>query len=376
MKPIEVTPVNPLISHCKIKVCYVGENRNGSSITKEVATNIGKTLPGSPIVGFYNEETGDFEGHNEELVVREDKIYFKSLTRPYGFVDLNADVWFENSMDGDEEHEYLMTEGYLWTGQYPEARLVLEHGKGQSMELDEESVKGDWSKDTNSNREFFIINEAIISKLCILGDDVEPCFEGASISKFSFDEGFKAQLFSFMEQMKEVLEKGETYMENEKDTLLEEEVLPEVNEEEVAAPEVSVTYNLDEIPEYTELVSKYTALENDNASLQANIASLEEELGSLRAFKYNVEKKDKETMIASFYMLSDEDKADVIANIDNYSLDEIEAKLSVICVRNKVNFSLDNNTPENTTFNVTDDMDDGSVPAWIKAVQSVAKKNK
>ena len=35
---INVTPVNPLISQCEIKVCYVGEdpNRNGSIITKEV----------------------------------------------------------------------------------------------------------------------------------------------------------------------------------------------------------------------------------------------------------------------------------------------------------------------------------------------------
>ena len=40
-------------------------------------------------------------------------------------------------------------------------------------------------------------------------------------------------------------------------------------------------------------------------------------------------------------MLSDEDKKDVIDNIDTYSLDEIEAKLSIICVRNKVSFNLE-----------------------------------
>ena len=34
---IEVTPVNPLISKCQIKICYVGDapNRNRSVITKE-----------------------------------------------------------------------------------------------------------------------------------------------------------------------------------------------------------------------------------------------------------------------------------------------------------------------------------------------------
>lgn len=36
---VNLTPLNPLISKCEIKVCYVGEtpNRNGSVITKEVA---------------------------------------------------------------------------------------------------------------------------------------------------------------------------------------------------------------------------------------------------------------------------------------------------------------------------------------------------
>ena len=68
--PIEifdVTPLNPLISKCNIKVCYVGDepNRNGSVITKAVAKDMAKSLPGSPIVGYYNENTEDFEGHNQ-----------------------------------------------------------------------------------------------------------------------------------------------------------------------------------------------------------------------------------------------------------------------------------------------------------------------
>ena len=46
---IELTSINPLISKCKIKVCYVGDtpNRNKSIITKETAKQIANTLPGS-----------------------------------------------------------------------------------------------------------------------------------------------------------------------------------------------------------------------------------------------------------------------------------------------------------------------------------------
>jgi hypothetical protein len=70
--PIEIinlTPLNPLISRCQIKVCYVGEqpNRNRSVITKDVARQLANSLPGSPIVGFYNEAKGDFEEHSKVI---------------------------------------------------------------------------------------------------------------------------------------------------------------------------------------------------------------------------------------------------------------------------------------------------------------------
>ena len=44
---INITKMNnPLLSKCEIKVLYVGKNRNGSFISKEVATEMAKTLPG------------------------------------------------------------------------------------------------------------------------------------------------------------------------------------------------------------------------------------------------------------------------------------------------------------------------------------------
>ena len=65
-----------------------------------------------------------------------------------------------------------------------------------------------------------------------------------------------------------------------------------------------------------------------------------------------------------------EDKKEVIENIDSYSLDDIEAKLSILCVRNKVSFSEEEEqTPAANpmTYNVTG-MEEDNVPAWIKAV--------
>ena len=81
-------------------------------------------------------------------------------------------------------------------------------------------------------------------------------------------------------------------------------------------------------------------------------------------------------MIDQFFMLSDEDKADVIANIDTYSVDDIEAKLSIICVRNKVSFDLDENkqNSEPTVYNLNEQMEeDLAIPAWVKSLRQTAK---
>ena len=147
---INVQPLNPLISKCQIKVCYVGEqpNRNKSVITKEVATKMANSLPGSPIVGFFNEDKKDFEEHNRTIDIHNGQFEIKDATRPYGFVDLNAKCWFQKYIDDDSvEREYLVTEGYLWTGQYPECKRSVEQGNNQSMELDNKRIDAYWTKD-------------------------------------------------------------------------------------------------------------------------------------------------------------------------------------------------------------------------------------
>lgn len=417
---INLEPLNPLISKCQIKVCYVGEepNRNGTIITKETAKEMANSLPGCPIVGFFNEEKEDFEEHNKIIDISNGKWEIKDTTRPYGFVDLNAKAWFQKFEDDGVEHEYLMTEGYLWTGQYPETKRILARGNNQSMELDGEHLEGRWTEHGNDEPSFFIINEAIISKLCILGEDVEPCFEGASITnvQFSFDDSFKQAWYSMVNQVNELLNKGGTPVakKDTKDVTLEnsldqpEEVIEDVKEEPVEpsieepvvepvveevvegeqnpAPAVEpstdgeipavegtpaeetpvVAYVLEEIPEYV-------ALKEENETLKTQLAEL-------TAFKQASERKDKEAMIESFYMLSDEDKKDVVEHIDEYSLDDIEAKLSIICVRNKVSFNLDDNKgnePAPIVYNLEGSVSkDETTPAWVKAVRSVAKNKK
>ena len=435
LQPLDI---NPLMSSCEIKVLYLGENRNHSYITKEVASEMAKTLRGAPIVGYYKEEKEDFADHGDRVIFDDEGVKFECLTRPYGFVAPDAQVWFQKFEDTDEfgnkiEREYLMTTGYLWTGQYEECKSVIEEGKGQSMELDDETLDGHWSTNTQTGMDFFIINDAMFSKLCILGDDVEPCFEGASVTKpevsTSFtkvDDTFKKTLYTMMQDLKFALEGGLSKMDNEENKV--ETPVEEVETVETETPVEEVKENTEEVPtteeeavETTEPEAapadaesefkksdededekdesedndssdedeedkdkKYSLLEADYNELKDKYAKLEEDYNGLVEFKNAIEDKEKDELIKSFYMLSDEDKKEVIENKSKYSKDEIEAKLSVICVRKKVNFDLDDSSKnedkveneDNAAVTYTLDDVESSVPAWISALRNTQKSRK
>lgn len=422
MEFINATKVSPLISHVQIKVCYVGQkpNRNGTVITKEVAEKLGENLPGTPIVGYYNEDNKDFEGHNREVVVENNTFKVIDTTKPYGFVDIGAKVWFQKFLDDDVEHEYLCTEGYIWTDIYEESQRIISQGNNQSMELHSKSEKGFWTKDANSGNRIFIISDGLIEKLCILGQNVEPCFEGSQIKSFSLTSPefaeFKATMFSMISELKGILSnKGGSDA-----TMNDENKNPQVTEDEISAGAESYAkkdeedknkdknqsennnssekqndnsdsskndekkededkkkkdknYELAEIAEYVALQLQFSELQNKYSALEQENSGMKQELETLRAFKLTTDRKDKQSMIDSFYMLSDEDKKDVLDHIDTYSLDDIEAKLSIICVRNKVSFSLEEDDSQlslaQKMFNLNNIDNSDNAPAWVQAVR-------
>ena len=460
LKPLDI---NPLMSSCEIKVLYLGENRNRSYINEEVATEMAKTLRGAPIVGYFRTEKEDFADHGNRMIIDDEGIKFECMTRPYGFVDPAAKVWFQTFEDTDEFgnkviRKYLMTTGYLWTGQYEECKVATEEGRPHSMELDEKTLNGHWATNPDKGMDFFIINDAIFSKLCILGDDVEPCFEGSSVtapkvsSNFTkIDDEFKKTLFSMMQELQFALQGGqqmenevkvpetevveetsavaveqntdsvpteesivETPVENdfaaskkdedenedEKSSNDEEKEEPseddeekkkcfkkEDEEEKEEKPEEEKSEENSDAPvdekkgeEDEEKKKKYELLETEFAALQEKYSELEAKYNELVEFKAQVEDAKKDEMISKFYFLSDNDKKEVVENKSKYSLDEIEAKLSVICVRNKVNFDLDDNSKNDinteasdvTTYSLSNEGE--AVPAWITAVKNNQKK--
>lgn len=427
LKPCDI---NPLMSECVIKVLYEGENRNHSFLSKATIAEMAKTLRGCPIVGWYKESKEDFADHGQVVTFDDEGVHVDIKTVPYGFVAPDAQVWFKEFQETDAEgnsvlRNYLMTTGYLWTGQFEECKVVTQDpdGRPHSMELDEERTEGYWTNQINSNYEIFIITDSVFSKLCILGSDVEPCFEGSDIKSFyslkDADNKFSRTLFSMMEDLKKTLEGGATMptenVENVQMTAEEPATefevggeTPEVTVENTepatgpeAAPAATEYENLDnnqqEEPAENDIIvegenpsvstetefskneektvsyAEYTALVEERDALQARVDAL-----SAECAKYQEAEKDE--VIAQFSMLSDEDKKNVIANKANLTALEIKSQLALIGFEKGVNFSKateedSKESEEAAPVTYTVQESNEGLSAIVRAIQEANKEN-
>ena len=159
--------LSPVLSKARCRIFYKYENRNGTYITDEFAEKLINSLPYTPVKGIYDEFNGDYTDHGEK----------RNLGRIYGIVPENPNFSWENHLDEDGvERQYACTDVYIFSALYEEAGQIV--GKSQSMELYQPSIKGDWT--IINGKKLFKFEDGCFLGLQVLGDEVEPCFEGAS----------------------------------------------------------------------------------------------------------------------------------------------------------------------------------------------------
>ena len=152
------------IGRCRIFYKYA--NRNGSYITDEFAEKLIASLPYTPVKGIFDAEENDYTDHGQ----------VRSEGRIYGVVPENPNfAWEKHTDDDGVEREYACVDVLYYTGIYPEANAI--NGKAQSMELYRKSLKGDWQFIEGKRR--FVYTDGCFLGLQVLGDSVEPCYEGA-----------------------------------------------------------------------------------------------------------------------------------------------------------------------------------------------------
>jgi len=158
---------NDVLSKARCRIFYKYENRNGTYITDEFAEQLLKTLPYAPVKGIYSTQDEDYTDHGAE----------RNEGRIYGIVPENPNVNWEAHLDEDGiERMYACTDVLIFTALYEEAKDIV--GKSQSMELYQPSLK--YHEAIVKGRRFIVFDAGCFLGLQVLGDNVEPCFEGAS----------------------------------------------------------------------------------------------------------------------------------------------------------------------------------------------------
>jgi len=217
MSPAESINGSSNLNRLKVGVFTKYGNRNGSYIKDDVAEMLidSATKGDTPVVGFFDPESQGWASHTGP-----------TLASAYGYVEY-FDGWQPFKDTDGVERDYAVFSVVLFTKYFNEANFVV--GQHQSMELDINSIEGDWAN--IGDTEYFVYTKAEIMGLCIIGDH-EPCF---SVSSFfsKNDDTYKSQYEKFsslLADLKAKVEEAEKQPTEGGEHQMENVVNPEVNE--------------------------------------------------------------------------------------------------------------------------------------------------
>ena len=148
----------------RCRVFYKGHNRNGTYITNEFAKKLIASAPYTPVKGIY--DVDDYTDHGKE----------RTEGRIYGIIPAEPNfAWEKHEDENGKVRDYACFDVLYYTALYGEANEIA--GKGQSMELYRNTLKGAWQY--IEGKKAYVFSDGCFLGLQVLGDEVEPCFEGA-----------------------------------------------------------------------------------------------------------------------------------------------------------------------------------------------------
>ena len=182
---------NEVTSKARCRIFYKYGNRNGTYITDEFAEKLLSTIAYAPVKGIF--EYDDYTDHGTR----------RSEGRIYGIVPENYNLTWEPHVDEDGvERTYACVDVIIFTALYKEANDIV--GKSQSMELYEPSLQ--YHKQIIEGQQYIVFDAGCFLGLQVLGDEVEPCFEGAAF--FSLRENIEQAISKIQELTNTFTKKG------------------------------------------------------------------------------------------------------------------------------------------------------------------------
>lgn len=153
-------------TRAKLKVFYKGTTADNRLFTEEFSSGLIKTLPLTPVVGYYDAEKEDFVGHATEQQI-------------LGVVDPTVEPQFEKADDGNT---WAVCDTVLYTERPDQVGDIAKKivGKSQSLELNPKTIQYKVNYDEKKHFKNLEFTAGEIIGLSVLGDDQKPAFTGSS----------------------------------------------------------------------------------------------------------------------------------------------------------------------------------------------------
>jgi hypothetical protein len=173
---ISVSPnsESPLFTRAKLKVFYIGETVDHRLFTQQFAEKLMRTLPYTPVVGYYKTDKDDFEGHAENQYV-------------YGVVDPMVEPKFEADAKGTR---WAICDVILYTERPDQTGAIAQKivGHPESLEMNPKTVQYRVNRDGTGRFKNIEFTSGEFIGVSVLGKDEKPAFPNAqffSLEKFA-----------------------------------------------------------------------------------------------------------------------------------------------------------------------------------------------
>ena len=170
-----------IFSRCKLKVFYKGETADHRYFSDEFADQLIRSLPYTPVVSRYDDESEDFEGHASRQEI-------------FGIVDPCGEITFED--DEEDGKTWCVTDVILYTERPDQLGELAKKipGHPHSLELDPKSTKYKINYDDKKHFKNIEFTAGDFVGVSVLGMNQKPAFTGSSFFNENSEFAKKMQL--------------------------------------------------------------------------------------------------------------------------------------------------------------------------------------
>ena len=327
--------INPSFHKAKTRIMAIESIANRCHFSEESVIDGLPTLKNVPIVTKYNDETGNFKGHEFDNEGG-------ALTYGIGVIPESAEQWIEEVEENGVVKKYLCSDVLLWKRQKKEFEFIKNH---KDLSVSMEVMITNSSFDDN---EILNIDSFYFTAVTVLGIGVAPAFDSANITFTKQEEQIQQMMFelnnfeSEENEMPKTIEGNFNEQEQKQEPSQQQEPVKET--EQSKEPEVDYKKLLEE--EQVESGRTIRALTQERDVLTQQLEQLQQEkakelegvmaeLKELREYKSAIEKEKRQVAINNvldnFKDLEEvEDFKELMKGIDNLTPEQLEDKCYAI----------------------------------------------